>query len=137
MKGRHIMKASASLSLADLERQIDDRRSQVETLLRKRDQLAQEVERLDAEIQESLTTGGARRRAGRKRVKNEAPLRTVVLEVLRKNKKGLSLKDLAQRVKDTGYKSHSRTFSNVVYQCLYTTPEIVYDDATGLYRIKR
>lgn len=128
-------KDTTSLSLADLEKLIAERQAQVEMLLKKRDQLAGDIEKLDAEIQDFLTTGAVGRRG--KRAKNAASLRTVMLDVLAKNKKGLSLTDLAQQISDTGYKSNSRNFKNVVYQCLYNTENVVHDDATGLYRVKR
>jgi hypothetical protein len=130
-------KDTTSLSLAELEKLIEGRQAQVETLLKKRDQLVDTIEKLDAEIQDFLTTGGSGRRASKKRVKNESSLRTVVQDVLAKNKKGLSLTDLTQQVNDTGYKSHSRNFKNVVYQCLYHTDSIVHDESTGLYRVNR
>lgn len=129
-------KDTTSLSLADLEKLIEGRRATLEELLRKREQLAESIEKLDVEIQDFLTTGSGRR-ASRKRAKNSSSLRSAVLEVLAKNKKGLSLQDLAAEVKATGYKSHSRNFKNVVYQCLYNTDTIVHDNSTGLYRIRR
>lgn len=128
-------KDTTSLSLADLEKLLAERQAQVEALLKKRDQLAGAIENLDAEINDFLTSGGTPRRG--KRAKNSASLRTVMLEVLAKNKKGLSLADLAQQISDTGYKSNSRNFKNVVYQCLYNTETVMLDSATGLYRVKR
>lgn len=127
----------SSLSLADLENLIGDRQTKIEGLLKKRDELQAEVDSLDYQIQDFLTTGGVGRRMGRKRPKNEAPLRTVMMGILGKNKKGLSLHNLAEQIKATGYKSHSHNFKNVVYQCLYNTKGVIHDDATGLYRIKR
>lgn len=129
-------KDTTTLSLADLEKLIVERQSQVETLVKRREQLQAEIEQLDAEIQDCLATGSVRRRGG-KRPKNTASLRTVMLEVLAKNKKGLSLPDLAQQISDTGYKSNSRNFKNVVYQCVYNTENVVHDAATGLYRVKK
>lgn len=130
------MSVAETLSLAELEKLIDERQSQIEALLRKRDQLEQNIEKLDLEIQDFLSNGGGRR-GSRKRPKNEAPLRKVIQDILSKNKKGLSLKALAQQVKDTGYKSHSQNFQNVVYQSLYNSTHIVHDDSTGLYRLTK
>lgn len=119
-----------------MEKLIEERRGQIEQLIRRREQLATEISKLDEQMNEFLTTGKIGRRTGR-RVKNGASLRTVVIDVLAKNKKGLSVRDIAQKVKDTGYKSNSRKFENVVYQCLYHTQEIVHDESTGLYRMKK
>ncbi len=126
-------KDTTSLSLADLEKLMAERQAQVEVLLKKREQLVGDIESLDLEIKDFLTGGGGGRRG--KRPKNAAPLRTVMLEVLSANKKGLSLQDLTQRISETGYKSKSRNFKNVVYQCLYNTKNVAHDDATGLYRV--
>src|SRR5262245_35808874 len=131
------MAKDTSLSLADLEKLISNRTGQLDTLLKKRDELEAEVESLDAQLQEFVTTGSISKRGGRKRPRNEAPLRRVMLEVLGKTKRGLSLADLSQRIKETGYKSHSHNFKNVVYQCLYNTKSVVRDDATGCYKVKQ
>ena len=128
-------KDTTPLSLADLEKLMAERQAQVETLLHKREQLVGEIEMLDLEIKDFLTGGSGGRRG--KRPKNAAPLRTVMLEVLSANKKGLSLHDLTQQISETGYKSKSRNFKNVVYQCLYNTKNVVHDDATGLYRVAK
>jgi hypothetical protein len=130
-------KDPSKLSLSDLEKLIDDRQTHLETLVRKREQLVADLEGYDLQIQEFMKTGRISQRTGRKRARNEQPLRAVMMEILGRNKKGLSLQNLTQQIKDTGYKSHSLNFQNVVYQCLYNTPEVIHDSATGLYRIKR
>jgi hypothetical protein len=61
----------------------------------------------------------------------------VVDGILVKSKKGLSLPDLASKVTESGYKSNSRNFKNVVYRCVYNSENIVHDAATGCYRIER
>lgn len=129
-------KGSSSLSLADLERLIHERRTQIESKLKQREQLASEIVELDEQMHRFLTTGQFTKRSG-PRLKNESPLRTVLLDVLTRNKKGLSLRDIAEKVKDSGYKTRSRNFENVVYQCLYNTDGIVHDDATGLYKMTK
>jgi hypothetical protein len=125
----------ASLSLVDIEKLIEQRQNQIEALLVKRDQLESEIERIDRAIQALLTSGTSTR--VRRLPKNVSSLRVVMLSVLGKNKKGLPLDELAQQISDTGYKSNSRNFKNVVYQCIYDTPEVEHDEATGTYRVAR
>jgi hypothetical protein len=125
----------ASLSLVDIEKLIEQRQNQIEALLVKRDQLESEIERIDRAIQALLTSGTSTR--VRRLPKNVSSLRVVMLSVLGKNKKGLPLDELAQQISDTGYKSNSRNFENVVYQCIYDTPEVEHDEATGTYRVAR
>ena len=130
------MAKTKSLGLADLDKLMQERQAKLETLLQRREELEAEVERLDGEIQDFLTPGG-RRIPGRKRPHNAASLRTVLLGILAKNRKGLSLEDLAQKISETGYKSQSNNFKNIVYQCVYKTKNVVHDKATGLYRVTK
>jgi hypothetical protein len=127
----------SSLSLADLERLLKERQAHLDTLLKNRDELQAGIARLDAQMQALLEFRGKGRSLSRPRASNETPLRDVVISVLGKKKKGLSLQDLAEQVLATGYQSNSRNFANVVYQCVYHHPDIVHDDATGLYRLDK
>jgi len=130
--------ASSPLSIADLERVLDEKRAQLQDLLKKRDQAQKEIEDLDAEIQEAANLDAPMGRGRRRRrVKNETSLRAVVLGILGKNKKGFTLSDLADKVIETGYKSGSKNFRNVLYQCLYNTEAIVHDEASGCYRLQK
>jgi len=59
------------------------------------------------------------------------------MEVLKKQKAGLPLDKLATAVLNTGYKSGSPNFKNVLYQCLYNNKKaIVHDKKTGAYRLR-
>ena len=132
-------KDTAPLSIADLERLLNERRDNVHGLLERRKQVQRELEKLDAEMQDAMNPNapiGRIRRRG-PRVKNETSLRTVADGILAKSKKGLSLADLVNKVTETGYKSNSRNFKTVVYQCLYNSEVIVHDEATGRYRIEQ
>jgi hypothetical protein len=134
------MPVSSSPSLAELERLVEEKKSQIQAKLEKRERLQKELEALDQEIQGAVSLDGAlvrRRAGGRRRVKNELSLREAVKQVLGKNKKGQSLADLATHVTETGYKSHSHNFRNVLYPCVYNSTEIVHDKATGLYKLKK
>ena len=132
-------RASTGYSVADLERILDERKTLLQELVKKRDAAQKELDKLDAEIQGLVGVGGnaARFRRRRRRVKNDMSLRAVVMEILGKNKKGFTLSDLADKVTETGYKSASRNFRNVLYQCLYNTESIVHDEVTGCYRLER
>jgi len=132
-------KAPTGFSVADLERILDERKTQLQDLAKRRDAAQKELDKIDAEIQELMGAGGSigRYRRRRRRVKNEMSLRAVVLEILGKNKKGYTLADLSTKVTESGYRSTSRNFRNVLYQCLYNTEGVVHDDATGCYRLER
>ncbi len=129
-------KASTGISVAELERILDERKSQLIELAKRRDQIQKELNKLDQEIHGIIGVGPKSLRQ-RKRLKNAKPLRGVVLDILGKSKKGFTLADIEVKVSESGYKSASKNFKNVVYQCLYNTPEIVHDETTGCYRLEK
>lgn len=129
---------TTATSIADLERMLEQKRSQLQELLQKRDRLQRDLDELDAQIQDAANVDAPLKRRRRKsRVRNGTPLRPLVLEILGKNKKGLSLPELAEKVTATGYQSASRNFQNVLYQCVYNSPQVVRDESSGLYRLQK
>ncbi len=151
-------RAESEISVADLERILDARKSQVQELGKRRDALHKEL----AEIQEQLQgivgaevkikksgakrgrpPGSGKRGPGRPRgsknrgarPKNERSLRDVISELLSKSKKGLTLEELTPKVVEAGYKSNSSNFSNMIYQNIYNSEGIVKDPETGCYSL--
>ena len=126
-------------SIADLERLLDERKARLQDLVQQRERLQKELDKLDAQIQGAASVDGPLRRkiGGKRRVKNEMSLRAAVQLVLNKNKKGLSLADLEIAILETGYKSGSSNFRNVVYQAVYNSADIVRDDKTGHYKLQK
>lgn len=143
---------ASELTVAQLERMLNTKRSMLDSLQKKRSKLEKQLEVIDRRI--SAIGGSARdseerstkgklnakvkaRVKGRKRPKNEKTLQQVVIDVLQQNKKGLVLADLAKEVLATGYKSGSAHFPNTVYQCLYNNSDnFVQDPGTKAYRLK-
>ena len=124
-------KVANDLTVADLERILNTRRVALRELMKRRSKAQKELDRIDSEIQ-VLTGASGRGRRG----KNKQSLREMVLGLLTKNKKGYSLADLSRQILDSGYKTTSTNFRNVLYQCLYNTPGISHDESTGTYRYK-
>ena len=133
-------KASAEMSVAQLERLLSSRKAQLENLKMKRTRLQRELERVEKRITtlegSSKTAISRRRRRSRKRPRNAKSLHEFVLEILGKNKKGLELAPLAQEVLAAGYKTNSKDFNNVVYQCVFKSKVMVRDEKSGRYRLK-
>ena len=133
-------RAASDFSLAELERILDERKSQAHELGKRRDQLNKELAKIEAELQGIVGTKrkGARKgvRSG-KRVKNERSLREVLFDILAKTKKGCTLADLEVKVPEAGYKSSSKNFSNMIYQCLYNSEGISKDPETGCYHLAK
>jgi len=131
------MNNKLDLSVADLERLLDQRKTEWDGLARKKNKLERDLERVERQMAVLEGRRGARRgRKIGKRPKNEKSLRETVLDVLGRSKKGYSLAELSERILASGYKSNSSDFKNVVYQCLYNTEQIVHDPEMGTYRIK-
>lgn len=122
-------------SVAELEKILDDRKAQLQQLGKRREELQAELEKLNNEILALMGEGGRMPRSTRRRRRpeNEKSLRAVVLDVLGKNKKGVTLADLSEKILATGYKSNSRNFRNVLYQCLYNAPDIWHVPDTKRY----
>ena len=135
-------RAASKFSLAELESILDERKSQATELGKRRDQLNKELAKIETELQGIVGTKrkGAKRGARKgvrrgKRVKNERSLREILFEILAKSKKGCTLADLEVKVPEAGYKSSSKNFSNMIYQCLYNSEGIAKDPETGCYQI--
>ncbi len=128
------------LSVSELERLLTKRKSQLGKLTRRRTALERQLAAIDHKIGQlgGIAAGKSFsvRRKIRRRPRNAKSLTAVVVDVLKKNKAGLSLDKLASKVRATGYKSHSADFKNVVYQCLYNNRKtIARDENAGLYKL--
>jgi hypothetical protein len=130
----------AEFSVSDLERILSERKSQAQELGKRRDQLTKELAKIDLELQGIVGTKrrGPKKGARRgKRPKNERSLREIIFDLLAKSKKGVTLADLEPKVLEAGYKSASKNFSNMIYQCLYNSQGVVQDPETGAYRLEK
>ena len=129
---------SSNLSVAQLEKLLAKAKNKVlvTALNRKKASLQAELSSVDKELQ-SLKEGKASRRRRGKRPKNTQSLATVVTEILGNTTKGLSLDDLVAKVRDSGYKTKAKSFSNVVYQCVYNTKGIYRDKKNRTYRMQQ
>ena len=158
-------KASAGLSVADLEKMLEVRRSELDKLQARRDTLLLELNQVDAEI--SRIEGGratrkatkaapksarkvvkrtvrkkaGRKKAGRKtargrRPKNAKPLGDYILGALKASKNGLTIQQIGDEVQKQGYKTNSSNFKTVVYQFVYHSKKVSRDAKTGNYVVK-
>ena len=140
------MSQSSSLSVADLERMLNERRGELSKLEERRERIAAELAECDARIAElsggAVSRGGRtrrRRRPGGRRVRNQPALKQVISEILQKSKKPLSLDDIIERVQAAGYRSSSANFRQVAYLNLFNMKrngEVEHDSETKLYRAK-
>ena len=127
------------LSVAELESLLAQQKSRVTNLGKKRAELQAELKTVEKQLQSlqgsTPRTGKKTGRRG-KRPKNAASLASVVTEILEKSPKGLSLDDLTTQVVKSGYRTKAKSFSNVVYQCVYNSEAIRRDKKHGTYRLR-
>lgn len=131
---------ATDMTVFQLERMLEKKRSRLEGLVKRRDRLQKQLATVEGRIQTvgGLRTEGTRARRVRRRPKNDKPLVEVVVDVLSKHPKGLTLKELSAKVLDTGYKTYSDKFENTLYQCLYNNMKrLVHDAETHTYRLRR
>jgi hypothetical protein len=131
---------AADMTVAQLERMLERKRSRLDGLFKRRDRLQKQLASVDGKIGAigGVQLDDARRRKIRRRPKNDKPLIAVVIEVLAKHPKGLMLKELAEKVLATGYKTFSDKFENTLYQCLYNNPKrLVHDAESHTYRLRK
>lgn len=127
------------MTVVQIERMLERKRAKLDDLLKRREKLQKQLASVEGRIGaiggRTQSVGG--RRKVRKRPKNDRPLIAVVIDVLSQHKKGLTLKDLAAKVLETGYKTYSDKFENTVYQCLYNNDsKLAHDAKTHTYRLK-
>ena len=139
------MAHAEDLTVEELEQIIEDRRSNLGPLMEQREKLAAELDELDAKI---ASLKGGKTSKGSKVAKKRKPtrrgrragqpsLKSLVLEMLEKNKKGLKLDDIVERVLATGYKTGAANFKANVYQAMYNLKdEVDYDSEGKVYRLK-
>lgn len=140
------MANASNLSLAELKALIAEQKSRLSDLKKQRTALEKELSGVNAEI---ATLEGKKRRRGRpagsgtgkkrvrrRRSKNAKPLKDFITSVLTSNKKGLPLQGVHDKVLESGYKTTSKNFKNVLYQCLYHSKDFVHDDKAGVYKLK-
>ncbi|MBA3314501.1 MAG: DUF4777 domain-containing protein [Planctomycetota bacterium] len=137
-----------SLSVAELEQMLDHRRAELTALTTRRVKLASELAECDARIgQLEGTRSGARKggkvalrkKPGGGRGRKQPALKKIIVEVLQKSKKPLSVDEIVDRVQATGYKSSSDEFRKVAYLNLFHLKkdgEIEHDPSTKLYSVK-
>jgi len=135
-----MVKNVGDLSVAELERILSSRKSKLDSLTKKQTKLQKDLTFVEKQIsqlvgRQSAAAAGGRRKV-LKRPKNAKPLSQFITEILGKSKKGLTLAGLSEKVLESGYKTNSSNFNNVLYQCLYNSESFFHDEESGCYRLK-
>src|SRR5688500_3669097 len=103
---------TTGMTVAQLEQALHKRKAKLELLLARRTKLQRSLEKVQGQILVLAGRGASEdgdvRRRRRRRPKNEKSLKAYVLDVLGRNKKGLSISELDQKVQEAGYKTRSK-----------------------------
>jgi len=130
--------ANRELTVVQLERELEKKRTRLSVLTSKRERLVRLLAKTESQIVglAGRSAGETEVRRRRKRPKNAQSLKHHVVDLLSRNKKGLTIAELDERIQASGYKSKSRNFRNVLYQCLYNSPDVGHDKQSGKYVFK-
>lgn len=123
------------MSVAELENVLEKQRALLSDLTNRRQSLVTELRDLDKQIGKLEGKRGRGRKAaatGTKRIRGQRSLKSLLVEILSKYKKGLTKQELVDKVTASGYKSNSKNFGMIVYLNLYKKPEFHVDEK-GIY----
>ena len=131
--------SGANLNLAELQRILNDRKKQVEKLVRKREKAQRAVEKLDGEINKLAGgfIGNGRSGGGGGRASNDRPLPDYIEDVLAKSGKPMKVGEIVTGVQAMGYRSNSAQFKNIVNQMLIKERKRFQQISRGLYGLSK
>jgi septal ring factor EnvC (AmiA/AmiB activator) len=129
-----------NFNIAQLERILDERRTELSRLERQRAELQRKLDGLDRQI--GKLGGGIRAARGRlgagggSRARNARSLVETLEEVMRANGKPMRVGDIVEAVTATGYRSNSANFRGIVNQTLIKERKRFGQADRGLYELK-
>ena len=135
--------ATAAFNIAQLERILQDRRSELNRLERQRSELQRKLDGLDRQI--TPLTGSLRGRRGGgggggggpgSRARNEVSLVEAIETALRGTGKPMRVGDIVEAVQGAGYRSNSANFRGIVNQTLIKERKRFSAAERGLYQLK-
>jgi hypothetical protein len=130
-------RSTVDLSLAQLERLMQSRRTELTRLSRERDKLQKKLDTLDERISE-ISGGMMRgtRGGGGTRARNAMNLPDVIHQVLTKTGAAMSVGDIMEKVQAGGYRSTSANFRGIVNQTLIKDKRFT-SSSRGMYQLKK
>ena len=126
--------SGGELSIAQLERMLQNRRGQLAEKLKERSRLQKKMDQLDRQIR--ALGGGAVAGRSSERVKNQKSLMQMLESTLRGSGKPMRVGDIAEAVLSGGYRSNSGNFRGIVNQTLIKDKKFT-SAGRGLYQLKK
>jgi hypothetical protein len=128
-------KASSGLSISELERMLNERRSTLQRLRKQRNEAQRRLDAIDREM-DKLGGGGGGGRRGGGRARNEMSLVATLESVLKKGEP-MSVGDIVDGVQTAGYRSGSANFRGIVNQTLIKEKKKFSSPSRGMYQLKK
>jgi DNA-binding transcriptional MerR regulator len=130
---------NSGLAIADLRRMLDQRRSDLKRLTKRRAMLQRDLAEVDREIEKISGKGGGgggARRGGGTRARNETNLIETLDGVLRAKGQPMNIGDIVEGVLRTGYRSTSENFRGIVNQQLIKERKRFQKTGRGMYQLR-
>ena len=128
-------RSTVELSLAQLERLMRSRRTEVTRLTRERDKLQKKLATLNDRIAQ-ISGGTIPGASAGARARNSTPLQDVIHGVLAKAGAAMSVGDIMEKVRAGGYRSNSSNFRGIVNQTLIKDKRFA-STGRGMYQLKK
>ena len=128
--------SGAGLAIADLQRILDQKQSELKKLYKRRSHVERELDAIEREIAKIEGSGRGGRRGGGVRAKNVKSLVDTLEGVLRANGKPMGVGEVMEAVLATGYRSNSANFRGIVNQTLIKDKRFT-SAGRGLYQMKK
>jgi septal ring factor EnvC (AmiA/AmiB activator) len=124
---------SNGLSIVQLEKMLEERRSKIGSLERKRSKFQRQLDTLDAQI---ASLGGSARARG-SRPRNKTTLTDAIATVLKKSVGPMKVADIARNALNSGYSTSSSNFRVIVNQALIKDKRFTKAGERGTYQLKK
>jgi hypothetical protein len=132
-------KSIGGLSINELQRMIEERRSAVQRLRKQRTEAQRKLDAIDREISKLDGHAGGGRRGGGGgggRVRNAVSLVSAIESVLKKGDP-MGVGEIVDAVRASGYQSHSDNFRGIVNQTLIKERKRFAKPSRGMYQLKK
>ena len=129
--------ATASFNIAQLERILDERRTELNRLERQRTELRRKLDGVERQIGRLAgSLRGRRGGGGGIRARNEQSLVATIESVMRSSGKPMRVGNIVEAVQAGGYRSNSDNFRGIVNQTLIKERKRFGQVERGLYQLK-
>ena len=131
----------ANLNITQLEQILEERKRELDKLMRQRSEWEKKLNGLDRQIERLGGTAGGGRRGrgngggGSGRARNEQSLMDTIESVLRDRGAAMKVSEIVEAVQGTGYRSNSANFRGIVNQTLIKDKRFV-QAGRGVYELK-